>query len=36
MRLARGMFFRVGRIQWCDSHLCHVTGSDQAFAGGRP
>jgi len=33
--------FWIWRIEWCDRHLCYVTGSDYAqlnapFASGRP
>ena len=27
---ACSMGFRVRRIEWCDRHLCHVTGSEHA------
>ena len=26
--------FRVWRIEWCNRHFCHVTGSEHAFRGG--
>ena len=28
MKFAYSMGFWLWRIEWCDRHLCHVTGSD--------
>jgi len=30
MKFAFSLGFRLLRIEWCDRHLCHVTGNDHA------